>query len=140
MVVLKTVCSPVQIKSLLRKEKLVEALLLTIPTWLLGAGMCRLDIVLVSEAIKQHDLWAYPYNALRNQALSRAETDVRLSHSARLATTHHAPCPLGCLNRGHACVKGSMRGDRHVHASISAGGHACSCKHRVRATNLRVVS
>ena len=46
------------------------------PPGLPCAGMCRLDIVLVSETIKQHDLWAYPYNALRNQALSRAETDV----------------------------------------------------------------
>ncbi len=44
--------------------------------WL--AGNCRLDIVVISEVIKEHDLWAYPYNALRNQALSRATTDVSL--------------------------------------------------------------
>ncbi len=35
-----------------------------------------MDIVLLSEVIKEQDLWAYPYNALRNQALSRAATDV----------------------------------------------------------------
>jgi hypothetical protein len=52
------------------------------------AGMCRLDIVLVSEIIKQHDLWAYPYNALRNQALSRAETDV----SSQLSCLSQAAC------------------------------------------------
>lgn len=39
-------------------------------------GRCRMDIVLVSEVIKEADLWAYPYNALRNQALARAHTDV----------------------------------------------------------------
>ena len=27
-----------------------------------------MDIVLLSEVIKEQDLWAYPYNALRNQA------------------------------------------------------------------------
>ena len=37
-----------------------------------------MDIVLLSEVIKEQDLWAYPYNALRNQALARADTDVRL--------------------------------------------------------------
>ncbi|CAL5227189.1 g10104 [Coccomyxa viridis] len=41
-------------------------------------GRCRMDIVLLSEVIKEQDLWAYPYNALRNQALSRADTDVLL--------------------------------------------------------------
>ena len=45
----------------------------------LGAGNCRLDIVVISEVIKEHDLWAYPYNALRNQALSRATTDVSVT-------------------------------------------------------------
>ena len=40
------------------------------------AGRCRMDIVLLSEVIKEQDLWAYPYNALRNQALARADTDV----------------------------------------------------------------
>ena len=35
-----------------------------------------MDIVLLSEVIKEQDLWAYPYNALRNHALSRADTDV----------------------------------------------------------------
>jgi len=35
-----------------------------------------MDIVLLSEVIKEQDLWAYPYNALRNQALARADTDV----------------------------------------------------------------
>jgi len=44
----------------------------------LDAGKCRLDIVVIAEVIKEHDLWAYPYNALRNQALSRATTDVSL--------------------------------------------------------------
>lgn len=43
-----------------------------------AAGRCRMDIVLLSEVIKEQDLWAYPYNALRNQALARADTDVRL--------------------------------------------------------------
>ena len=42
------------------------------------AGHCRLDMVVLSEVIKQHDLWAYPYNALRNQAVSRAKTEVRM--------------------------------------------------------------
>ncbi|KAK9823334.1 hypothetical protein WJX72_002012 [[Myrmecia] bisecta] len=42
------------------------------------AGGCRLDIVLLSEVIKSQDLWAYPYNALRNQALARAKTEVLL--------------------------------------------------------------
>lgn len=36
-------------------------------------------MVVLSEVIKQHDLWAYPYNALRNQAVSRATTEVRSS-------------------------------------------------------------
>ena len=39
-------------------------------------GFCRMDMAVVSEVVKQHDLWAYPYNALRNQALSRAATEV----------------------------------------------------------------
>jgi hypothetical protein len=47
-----------------------------------AAGKCRLDIVVIAEVIKEHDLWAYPYNALRNQALSRATTDVVLSLDA----------------------------------------------------------
>ena len=36
-----------------------------------------MDIVLLSEVIKPHDEWSYPYNALRNHALVRSETDVR---------------------------------------------------------------
>lgn len=47
-----------------------------------AAGNCRLDIVVISEVIKEHDLWAYPYNALRNQALARATTDVVLALDA----------------------------------------------------------
>ena len=43
----------------------------------LAAGYCRLDMAVLSEVIKQHDLWAYPYNALRNQAVSRAQTEAR---------------------------------------------------------------
>ena len=50
-----------------------------------------MDIVLLSEVIKEQDLWAYPYNALRNQALARADTDV--SHLSiylqALNLTHH---------------------------------------------------
>ena len=42
-----------------------------------AAGYCRLDMAVLSEVIKQHDLWAYPYNALRNQAVSRAQTEVQ---------------------------------------------------------------
>ena len=36
-----------------------------------------MDIVLLSEVIKPHDSWSYPYNALRNHALVRSETEVR---------------------------------------------------------------
>ena len=40
------------------------------------AGACRLDMVILSEVIKSSDTWSYPYNALRNQALARAGSDV----------------------------------------------------------------
>lgn len=43
------------------------------------AGKCRMDIVLLSEVIKPQDAWSYPYNALRNHALIRSETDVGLN-------------------------------------------------------------
>lgn len=43
-----------------------------------------MDIVFVAEVVKQHDMWAYPYNALRNQALSRAATEVSLSSASWL--------------------------------------------------------
>lgn len=63
------------------------------------AGKCRLDMVLISEVIKEHDLWAYPYNALRNQALARATTDVspapppnRLSCPLMTWQYHADPC------------------------------------------------
>ncbi len=49
-----------------------------------------MDIVLLSEVIKEQDLWAYPYNALRNQALARADTDVSDS-----------PLPRSCMTAGH---------------------------------------
>lgn len=39
---------------------------------------CRMDMAVLSEVVNRHDLWAYPYNALRNQALSRATTEVVL--------------------------------------------------------------
>ena len=41
------------------------------------AGNCRLDLVLLSERIKPEFLFAYPYNALRNQAIAHAHTEVR---------------------------------------------------------------
>ena len=42
-----------------------------------------MDIVLLSEVIKPHDSWSYPYNALRNHALVRSDTEVRTpTHSA----------------------------------------------------------
>ncbi|KAK9796664.1 hypothetical protein WJX73_002272 [Symbiochloris irregularis] len=47
-------------------------------TALEAEGWCRMDMALVSEVVKTHDLWAYPYNALRNQALARAATEVVL--------------------------------------------------------------
>ena len=65
----------------------------------LRAGFCRLDVVVVSEVIKQHELWAYPYNALRNQAVSRAETEVRpdlLQPDSSLAVTGARPA-RSCL-------------------------------------------
>ena len=46
-----------------------------------------MDIVLLSEVIKEQDLWAYPYNALRNQALARADTDVSDSSLLRSSLT-----------------------------------------------------
>lgn len=50
-----------------------------------------MDIVLLSEVIKEQDLWAYPYNALRNQALARADTDVRVSPLTRAWTSAGYP-------------------------------------------------
>ena len=49
-----------------------------------------MDIVLLSEVIKEQDLWAYPYNALRNQALARADTDVS-----------HSPLIRPCMSAGY---------------------------------------
>lgn len=43
------------------------------------AGGCRLDLVLAAEHLREAMLFAYPYNALRNTALLRAATDVRLT-------------------------------------------------------------
>ena len=48
-------------------------------------------MAVVSEVVKQHDLWAYPYNALRNQALSRAATEVRPSSAPLRGTFLHPP-------------------------------------------------
>ncbi|KAK9825605.1 hypothetical protein WJX74_010038 [Apatococcus lobatus] len=45
-------------------------------------GACRLDMVVLSEVIKSSDTWSYPYNALRNQALARAGSDVILAVDA----------------------------------------------------------
>ena len=70
---------------------------------------------MLSEVIKQHDLWAYPYNALRNQAVSRAETQVHPSlrniavcarPQGRVSLSSWAkwllPCTTGPLQQVHA--------------------------------------
>ena len=46
-----------------------------------------MDMVVLSEVVKQHDLWAYPYNALRNQALARAATEVGRVQPVRLCNS-----------------------------------------------------
>ncbi len=62
-----------------------------------------MDIVLLSEVIKPHDEWSYPYNALRNHALVRSETDVR--SPTHLMTYPHSSVQLQLLkwNRPRLC-------------------------------------
>lgn len=61
------------------------------------AGGCRVDLTLVTEPVREAMLFAYPYNALRNTALLRADTEVTSipANLIRSCRPSH-PCPLSC--------------------------------------------
>ena len=82
-------------------------------------------MVVLSEVIKQHDLWAYPYNALRNQAVSRAKTEVRMVSGRCLADSGEVsagPAASGgrrSLSCHTALEAQQSMPERHVRAQVT---------------------